>query len=126
MPVQCKIIFPLATVKQFDTMIYPELKDNSWRNRARDGITGFLGSGPVRPRLNVPTLYKMRRQCLMIYLEPYKRRLLDGEFEVNFEIQNAVVQFTELYNSCVYQYYGSTRSVFDWDYSLKNVGLLVL
>ena len=114
-----------AFIKQFDTMIYPEIKDNSWINRASDKITGFFGSGPDHPRFNVPSPYKMRMQCLKIYLEPYKRGLLSGEFDANFDIQNAVVHFTDLYYGCVYQYYGTTWHVSDWEQQpLINVRLV--
>ena len=114
-----------AIIKQLDTMIYPEIKDNSWLNKAR----GLFGSGPDHPRFTVPSPHKMRMQCLKIYLEPYKRELLSGEFDANFDIQNAVVQFTDLYYGCVYQYYGTTQHVHvsDWDqHSLNNVRLIII
>ena len=111
-----------ALIRQFDTMIYPEIKDNSWLNRAKYGLSGIFGSGPDHPRFNVPPPHKMREQCLKIYLEPCKRRLLNGEFIANFDIQNVVMEFTDRYNCCAYQCYGHAF-VSDWDHSMTNVRL---
>ena len=102
-------------------MIFPEIKDSSWFNRAKEGFSGLFGSGPDHQRFYVPDPFKMREQCLKIYLEPYKQGLFNGVFEANFDIQQAVMQFSDLYKNCVHQYCGTTERVSDWDISLLPV-----
>ena len=103
-------------------MIYPEIRDSSLLNRAKEGFFSFFGSGPDHQRFDVPDPFKMREQCLKIYLEPYKQGLFNGVFEANFDIQNAVMHFNDLYKNCVHQYCGTiARGVSDWDIPLLPV-----
>lgn len=106
-------------------MIYPEYKDKSsgvlssiWNK----GVALFTRSGTNHPRIDSS---KMRKQCLRIHLEPFKRKMLEGDFMAKFDIQRAVEPFVDLYECCAYQYYGTAGpDVHDWDMAiqLSNVG----
>ena len=113
----------VASIRQFDTMIFPEQKNKAsgitgWVNR---GVEFITGSGPDHPRFDVPSAYKMRLQCMKMYLEPYKRTLLRGEFQENFDISKAVTVITDLYKCCTHQYCGTSGAVHPWEISLNNV-----
>ena len=107
-------------------MIYPEYKDKFGRGFALylQGFVYSTGPETVHPRFSVPPSDKMRAQCLRIHLDPYKKQLLEGEFQANFDIHSAVEQFSDLYNCCFQQHYG-TSLFFDWEmFSLRNVSCL--
>ena len=105
-------------------MIFPEQKSkpsglSGWVNR---GVEYITGSGPDHPRFDVPSPYKMRLQCMKMYLEQYKRTLLKGEFPENFDMSNTVTIITELCNCCTRQYCGTSgSSVHPWEFSVNNV-----
>ena len=112
----------VATIRQFDTMIFPEQKNKAsglsgWYNK---GVEFLTRSGPDHPRFDVPSAYKMRLQCMKMYLEPYKKTLLRGEFHKNFDISNAVTIITDLCNCCTCQYCGTSVAVHPWEFSSLN------
>ena len=116
-------------IRQFDTMIYPEYKDKSrgftsiWNMR----VAFIIGAWTDHPRFSVPPSDKMRAHCLRIHLEPYKKGLLEGTFQANFDVHSAVEQFIDLYNCCYRQHYGTTWIISDWEVlTLKNVSCFAI
>ena len=106
-------------IKQFDTMIFPEVKDKSGIvKRAANYLIGWIPGvelGSDHPKFTVPPPDDMRRVCMKIHLEPYKKRMLSGEFEGGFDVHKSVQDFTALYQCCLMQYCGKdTFAVRDW------------
>ena len=111
-------------------MIFPEQKNKAsgwsgWYNR---GVELITRSGPDHPRFNVPQPYKMRLQCMKMYLEQYKTVLLQGQFESKFDISKAEEIISDVYQCSARQYCGTSGSnVNHWDFSyqLNNVSATV-
>ena len=50
------------------------------------------------------------------HLEPYKNRILSGEFEGGFDVYRSVEDFAALYQCCLTQYCGKeTYAVTKWE-----------
>ena len=122
----------VAVVKQYDTIIYPEIKDKSsrftaWYKEKKEALASFFfGQDDAEiehSRFTVLSPYNMRLKCLNIFLEPYKSALLEGEFQENFDVSSAVTYLLDFYNCCACQYYGTSGPiVHDWNmYRLNNV-----
>ena len=107
-------------IKQFDTMIFPEVKDKSniVKRTAASVWNWFVGSGSDHPKFTVPHSDDMRSVCMKIHLEPYKNGMLSGEFKGGFDVYRSVQGFTALYECCLTQYCGKeTYAVNDWEIS---------
>ena len=105
-----------AKIRQFDTMIFPEAKDNK-SNIVKQTLKKlmFWRAGSDHPMSSVPPLDEMRRMCMEFHLEPVKVKLLAGQFKQGFDIFEAVEHFTGLYQCCYCQYYACTEfHVYDW------------
>ena len=105
-------------VKQFDTMVFPEVKDkpNIVKRTTNYVLEWFgVGSGSDHPKFAVPHPEDMRSMCLKIHLEPYKKGMLAGEFKGGFDVYRSVQDFTALYQCCLTQYCGKeTYAVNEW------------
>ena len=109
-------------VRQFDTMIFPEVKDKSGVvKRAANYLIGWIPGvelGSDHPKFTVPLPDDMRSTCMKIHLEPYKKGMLSGEFEGGFDVYRSVQDFTALYQCCLVQYCGKEiDAVNDWRFS---------
>ena len=105
-------------VRQFDTMVFPEVKDKSnIFKRTKNYVLEWIGvgSGSDHPKFAVPLPDDMRSVCMKIHLEPYKNGMLSGEFEEGFDVHRSVQDFTAVYQCCLMQYCGKeTYAVKDW------------
>ena len=106
-------------VKQFDTMVFPEVQDRSNIVKRTAAYVWELisgaGSGSDHPKFTVPPSDDMRSICMKIHLEPYKNGMLSGEFEGGFDVHRSVEDFTALYRCCLSQYCGKeTFAVREW------------
>ena len=116
-------------IKQFDTMVFPEVKDKSGIvKRATNYLFGWIpgvGSGSDHPKFTVPPPDDMRRMCMKIHLEPYKKGMLSGVFEGGFDVHRSVQDFTALYQCCLTQYCGKeTNAVNEWGIDrIQNVSI---
>ena len=101
-------------IKQFDTMVFPEVQDRSNIVKRTAAYVWELisgaGSGSDHPKFTVPPSDDMRSMCMKIHLEPYKNRMLSGEFEEGFDVHRSVQDFNALYQCCLMQYCG--RDIF--------------
>ena len=113
-------------MRQYDTIIYPEVKDKSsrlaaWYKEKKEAFASFFfgqddDAEIEHSRFTVLYPYNMRVKCLNIFLEPNKSTLLEGEFQENFDVSLAVTYLLDFYNCCVHQYYGNSgSSVHDWN-----------
>ena len=133
--IACKILsgsmcLHTDVIKQFDTMVFPEVKDKS--NIVKQTATFFWGlitgseSESDHPKFYVPPPEDMRKICMEIHLEPYKNGMFSGVFEEGFDVHRSVQDFTALYQCCLIQYCGKeTHSVNKWRISrVPNVSIL--
>ena len=112
----------VAHILQFDTMIFPEVKDKS--NIFKRFINYAFGATSNPPEFSVPPIDEMRQQCMTHYLDPFKYQLLTGQFKENFELFEVVDNFAELYQCCLCQYYGCSESqnqIYPWKEPKINV-----
>ena len=110
----------IAIIHQFDTMIYPE--------RVKSSRTSGWGLFALT-HMKVSPPFKMRKLCMNVYLEPYKRMLLSGKFEFqeDFDISNVVINIDHLFMCCSNQYCGtSDTDVHCWSLltALKEVSIV--
>ena len=95
-------------------MIYPEQKKLYMQLKKED----------------VPRPFKMRKLCMIVYLEPYKRMLHSGKFvhQRDFEISNVVTDINDLLMCCGNQYCGSSEAdVYCWKFltALREVSMVL-
>ena len=108
-------------IKQFDTMVFPEVKDKSSFVRRTTNFVWGLIAGSDHP---VPLPDDMRSLSMTIHLEPYKNKMLTGVFEGGFDVYRSVQNFTALYQCCLTQYYGKETSAVKWKISrIQNVSI---
>ena len=116
-------------VKQFDTMVFPEVKDKSnIVKRTTNYVLEWFGVGSEsdHPKFAVPPSEDMRSICMKIHLEPYKNGMLSGEFEGGFDVYRSVQDFTALYQCCLMQYCGKEiYTVNEWEISrIQKVNII--
>ena len=106
-------------VRQFDTMIFPEVKDKSGIvKQAANYLFGWIPGvelGSDHPKFAVPPPEDMRSTCMKIHLEPYKNGMLSGKFKGGFDVYRSVQDFAAFYQCCFTQYCGKdTDAVNNW------------
>ena len=111
----------IGNIHQFDTMIYPEQRNSGWSSRIFGSARNFKVKEP----------FKMRKLCMNVYLEPYKRMLHSGEFvpQENFDISIVVTYINHLFMCCGNQYCGtSDADVYCWTFltGLRGVSFYLL
>ena len=111
-------------------MIFPEQKNkgSGLTGLYNRGVEFFTRSGPDHPRFDVPQPYKMRLQCMKMYLEQYKTVLLQGQFESKFDISKAVEIISDIYECSARQYCGisgSNVNYWEYPYQLNNVSTTI-
>ena len=100
-----------AVVNQYDTMVFPEVKDKSnIVKRTTNYVLEWLGVGLGSDHPNF-TPEDMRSICMKIHLEPFKNGMLSGVFERGFDLYWSVQGFTALYECCLTQYCGKETAV---------------
>lgn len=123
-------IIHAGVVNQFDTMVFPEVKDKFAMifKRTTNYVLEWLGygSGSDHPKFTVPHPEDMRSICMKIYLEPYKNEMMSGVFEKGFNVFFSVKGFNTLYRCCLTQCCGKeTYAVDKWKIPrVSNVSIL--
>ena len=88
----------IAYIRQFDTMVFPEVKDR--RNIIGRVFEFFSGSSEFK----VPAPSQMRTTCMEIHLTPTRNIVVTGEYIGKFDIKSAVDGCVGLFRCGYVQY----------------------